>query len=145
VITLHWVACKVLEWRCQAHEVVGYSLLELWERIEEDVGDLAMSLDDYVKAWCWKHIREMSDVECFTSTATAKVQFVKGTLFVSYCVLLTLSGTLDPKRKKAAPDLLSRSWQELVQMGSCFRLVGSESMRRVRVLLTKNLSYRRKL
>lgn len=68
--------------------VVGYSLLELWERIEEDAVDMGLPFDAHVKTWCWKLIRKMPDVECYTSANNAKIKFVKGNLCVIVLILL---------------------------------------------------------
>lgn len=50
--------------------------------------DMGLPFDDLVKTWCWKLIRKMPDVECYTSADNAKIKLVKGTLYV--CVLLTV-------------------------------------------------------
>eukprot|EP01127_Copromyxa_protea_P022870 TRINITY_DN8424_c0_g1_i1.p1 TRINITY_DN8424_c0_g1~~TRINITY_DN8424_c0_g1_i1.p1 ORF type:complete len:1647 (-),score=337.25 TRINITY_DN8424_c0_g1_i1:33-4793(-) len=60
----------------------------------------------------------MKDVACFVSKPSASVKFVKG-----------VYGICDTDRVPAVKEL-TKPWQELVEMGQRFRVVGSEEMRR---------------
>jgi hypothetical protein len=51
-----WVACKVL---CSLEAkiiILGFSLSEIWEKMEDDLEADSLKLDGYTKNWCWKQI-----------------------------------------------------------------------------------------